>query len=83
VSKLPLLPGVAAAFTSAALATGTTQPASKCYAIAGARFFKQGVNLSVEKGGVLQGPVNPEDYPQVQTPWEGTEGEPIARRNVQ
>lgn len=43
--------------------------------VTGALFFKQGVNLSIEKGGVLKGSVNPEDYPQVQTRWEGTERE--------
>src|ERR1017187_3351391 len=43
--------------------------------VTGALFFKQGVNLSIEKGGVLKGSVNPEDYPQVETRWEGTERE--------
>src|ERR1035441_6995648 len=43
--------------------------------VTGALFFKQGVNLSIEKGGVLKGSINPEDYPQVQTRWEGTERE--------
>ena len=43
--------------------------------VTGALFFKQGVNLWIEKGGVLKGSVNPEDYPQVQTRWEGTERE--------
>ena len=43
--------------------------------VTGALFFKQGVNLSIEKGGVLKGSVKPEDYPQVQTRWEGTERE--------
>jgi len=31
------------------------------------------VNLLLEKDGVLKGTTNPEDYPQVQTRWEGTE----------
>lgn len=43
--------------------------------LTGALFFKQGVSLSIEKGGVLKGSVNPDDYPQVQTRWEGTERE--------
>src|ERR1035441_5411260 len=113
--KFSFLPGMAAAFTIAALAIGTAQPAPKRYAITsagalgdgrssntkaiqdlidktsregggtlvvpagtfvtGALFFKQGVNLSIEKGGVLKGSINPEDYPQVQTRWEGTERE--------
>ena len=43
--------------------------------VTGALFFKQGVNLSVEKGGVLKGSTNPADYPQIQTRWEGIERE--------
>jgi polygalacturonase len=43
--------------------------------LSGAIFLKQGVNLSVEKDGVLKGSVNPEDYPQVKTRWEGIERE--------
>lgn len=41
--------------------------------ISGALFLKQGVNLLVEKGGTLKGSVNPNDYPQVFTRWEGVE----------
>ena len=44
----------------------------------GAIFFKQGVNLLVEKDGVLKGTSNPDDYPQVKTRWEGTEREWIS-----
>jgi polygalacturonase len=43
--------------------------------LSGALFFKQGVNLHVEKNGVLKGTVNPDDYPQVFTRWEGVERE--------
>jgi polygalacturonase len=43
--------------------------------MSGALFFKPGVNLLVEKDGVLKGTANPEDYPQVQTRWEGVERE--------
>lgn len=43
--------------------------------LSGALFFKQGVNLYVEKEGVLKGSVNPDDYPQVATRWEGVERE--------
>jgi polygalacturonase len=43
--------------------------------VTGALFFKQGVDLSIEKGGVLKGSVNPADYPQIQTRWEGIERE--------
>lgn len=43
--------------------------------LSGAVFLKQGVNLHIEKGGVLKGTVNPDDYPQVLTRWEGIECE--------
>jgi polygalacturonase len=39
----------------------------------GAIFLKQGVNLLVEKDGVLKGTTNPDDYPDIKTRWEGTE----------
>lgn len=39
----------------------------------GALFFRQGVNLHIEKKGILKGSVNEEDYPIVDTRWEGTE----------
>ena len=41
--------------------------------LSGAIFLKQGVNLLLEKDGVLKGSRDPDDYPQVQTRWEGTE----------
>ena len=41
--------------------------------LSGAVFLKQGANLLVEKDGVLKGTTNPDDYPQIQTRWEGTE----------
>jgi polygalacturonase len=41
--------------------------------MSGALFFKQGVNLLVEKDGVLKGTANQSDYPQVNTRWEGVE----------
>lgn len=43
--------------------------------LSGAVFLKQGVDLYIKKGGVLKGTVNPEDYPQVFTRWEGIERE--------
>ena len=43
--------------------------------ITGALFFKQGVNLFIEKDAILKGSVNPQDYPQVHTRWEGVERE--------
>jgi polygalacturonase len=41
----------------------------------GAIFFKQGVNLLIEKDGILKGSTNAADYPQVATRWEGVERE--------
>jgi polygalacturonase len=41
--------------------------------ITGAIFIKQGVNLFIEKEGVLKGSVNQADYPQIKTRWEGVE----------
>lgn len=43
--------------------------------MSGALFFKPGVNLLVEKNGVLKGTTNPDDYPQINTRWEGVERE--------
>ena len=41
--------------------------------LTGAIFLKQGVNLQIEKDGVLKGSVNPDHYPQIFTRWEGEE----------
>jgi len=41
--------------------------------LSGAIFLKQGVNLMVEKDGVLKGTTNIDDYPIINTRWEGTE----------
>ena len=43
--------------------------------LTGAIFLKSGVNLTIERGGALKGSVNPDDYPQVFTRWEGVERE--------
>ncbi|MGA2725744.1 MAG: glycoside hydrolase family 28 protein [Bryobacteraceae bacterium] len=43
--------------------------------LTGALFFKQGVNLFIEKNGTLKGSVEQSDYPQVKTRWEGIERE--------
>jgi exo-poly-alpha-galacturonosidase len=43
--------------------------------LSGAIFLKQGISLQIEKDGVLKGTVNPDDYPQVFTRWEGVECE--------
>ncbi len=41
--------------------------------LTGSIFFKQGVDLLLEKEGVLKGTVEPNDYPQIDTRWEGEE----------
>lgn len=41
--------------------------------LSGAIFFRQGVNLKIEKGGVLKGTTNMADYKLVQSRWEGEE----------
>jgi exo-poly-alpha-galacturonosidase len=41
--------------------------------ITGAIFLKQGVDLNVEKNGILKGSVNQSDYQQINTRWEGIE----------
>jgi polygalacturonase len=54
---------------------GGTLVVPKGVFLTGAIFLKQGVNLQVEKDGVLKGSVNPDDYPQIFTRWEGEEKE--------
>ena len=41
--------------------------------LTGSVFFKQGADLHLEKNAVLKGTVDPSDYPQVPTRWEGEE----------
>jgi polygalacturonase len=41
--------------------------------LTGSVFFKQGVDLYLEKDAVLKGTIDPNDYPQVPTRWEGEE----------
>ena len=41
--------------------------------LSGSIFLKSGVNLRVEKGGVLKGSLDTNDYPQIKTRWEGVE----------
>lgn len=52
---------------------GGTVVVPKGIFISGAIFLKKGVSLRVDKGGVLKGSLPPEDYPQIQTRWEGEE----------
>jgi polygalacturonase len=48
---------------------------SKGTFLTGAIFLKQGVNLQIDKDGVLKGTTDPNDYPAVKTRWEGVETE--------
>lgn len=41
--------------------------------VSGAVFLKPHVNLTIVAGGILKGSVNPSDYPQIDTRWEGEE----------
>jgi len=41
--------------------------------LSGAIFLKQGANPYIEKDGVLKGTTNIDDYPVIQTRWEGVE----------
>ncbi len=41
--------------------------------LSGAIYLKQGVELVIEKDAVLKGSVNYDDYPQIDTRWEGRE----------
>lgn len=41
--------------------------------LSGALFLKQGVNLYLEEEAVLKATTNIDDYPQINTRWEGTE----------
>ena len=43
--------------------------------ISGAIFMKQGVDLHIDKDGILKGTTNIEDYPVISTRWEGEERE--------
>ncbi len=52
---------------------GGTVVVPKGIFISGAIFLKKGVNLRVDKDGVLKGTLVREEYPQVQTRWEGEE----------
>src|SRR5476651_432107 len=41
--------------------------------ISGSIFFKKGVDLVIDAKGVLKGSVNPDDYPQIQSSFEGVD----------
>jgi exo-poly-alpha-galacturonosidase len=61
--------------TCAARKGGGTVVVPKGTFRSGSIFLKQGVNLLIEKDGVLKGTTNPDDYPQIKSRWEGTEEE--------
>lgn len=46
--------------------------------LSGSIFLKKGVNLTVEKNATLKGSTNQQDYPQIDTRWEGEERKWIA-----
>ncbi len=39
--------------------------------VSGSIFFKQGVNMVIDAKGILKGSLNPDDYPQIQSSFEG------------
>jgi polygalacturonase len=64
---------IQAAIDKCAFSGGGVLVVPKGTFLSGALFLKQGVNLLVEKDGVLKGTTNADDYPMIQTRWEGTE----------
>ena len=64
---------VQAAIDKCATSGGGVVVVPKGIFLSGAIFLKQGVNLSVEKDGVLKGTTNIDDYPMIDTRWEGVE----------
>jgi len=61
------------AIDKCSLAGGGVLVVPKGTFMTGAIFLKKGVNLFVEKEGVLKGTTRQSDYPQIQTRWEGIE----------
>ncbi len=64
---------IQAAIDKCAAAGGGVVVVPKGIFVSGAIFLKQGANLYVEKDGVLKGTTNIDDYPIIDTRWEGTE----------
>jgi len=64
---------IQAAIDKCAAAGGGVVVVPKGTFLSGAIFLKQGVNLTVEKDGVLKGTTNIDDYPLIDTRWEGIE----------
>ena len=66
-------PAIQATINACATAGGGIILIPKGVFVTGAIFLKQGVNLRIEKGGVLKGSAKQDDYPQIMTRWEGIE----------
>jgi polygalacturonase len=64
---------IQAAIEKCAAAGGGVVVVPKGTFLSGAIFLKQGVNLRIDKDGVLKGTTNIEDYPIIPTRWEGVE----------
>ena len=64
---------IQAAIDQCAASGGVVVVVPKGTFLSGAIFLKQGANLYVEKDGVLKGTTNIDDYPVINTRWEGTE----------
>jgi polygalacturonase len=61
------------AIDKCSLADGGVLVVPKGTFMTGAIFLKKGVNLFIEKEGILKGTTRQSDYPQIQTRWEGIE----------
>jgi len=66
-------PAIQATINACAAAGGGIILIPKGVFLSGAIFLKQGVNLRIEKDGVLKGSTKQDDYPQIMTRWEGIE----------
>jgi polygalacturonase len=64
---------IQAAIDRLASSGGGTLVVPKGVFISGALFFKQGVDLLIETDGVLKGTIDKDQYPQINTRWEGEE----------
>jgi len=64
---------IQAAIDQCASAGGGVLVVPKGTFVSGALFFKQGVNLQVEKDGILKSTAIPADFPAIYTRWEGIE----------
>jgi polygalacturonase len=72
-SKTVNTKAIQAAIDKCAASGGGVVVVPKGTFLSGAIFLKQGANLTVEKDGVLKGTTNIDDYPVINTRWEGIE----------